>query len=304
MTYLVRHWRGELSGTMSWWVNSVGLTLLLWILMPQLAVAGHFASPDTLAKFCVALALGSFQIGFVPLWQMVGLWRCGGRQATTRGTRLSGRVTQVSAFLFTVFIAMRVLVFGAESLVEARLALALGPYSYTVSLLPNQREIQVRGGFGFGVSRAVAELLKAHPGVRRIRLDSGGGALSEGQQLRAIIRAHQLDTYSLTGCSSACVSAFVGGRFRFLQRGALMGFHLPRNWATFSTNPVTSGYRIELGYFRIWGLPDWFLARWISTGQKFWYPTNFQLVSSGLVTGLLGQPPPLTRSSPRALTKP
>ncbi|MEO8223958.1 MAG: hypothetical protein ABI661_04080, partial [Gammaproteobacteria bacterium] len=196
---------------------------------------------------------------------------------------------------FTVLITMRGLIAGAEELIGARVALALGSYSYTVGLRHRGREIAVAGGFGFGVAAAVEKLLAANPQVRRIRLDSGGGALSEGVSLRALILAHGLDTYTAVECSSACISAYAGGRFRSLQRGARMGVHLPRNWDALSANPVAASYRGELEYFHRRGLPDWFLDNWIRTGQKFWYPTEFQLVSSGLVTRLRGLPPPLAR---------
>lgn len=289
--YIVRHWRGELGPVVTWWVNCLGLTVLLWWLVPQIAVTGNFAPADTLGKFCAASTLQFLQVGVVPFWQMVGLWRCGDRRTLAPDRWRTGRVVQITAFLFTVLITMRGLVFGAEQVIGARVALALGPYSYTVTLLHEGREIAVNGGLGFGVSDAVRALLLANPDVRRIRLDSGGGALSEATRLRAVILEWDLDTYTSRECSSACVSAFAGGRFRYLQRGARMGVHLPRNWEVMSSSPVASGYRAELGYLRKRGLPDWFLENWIRTGQKFWYPTEFQLVSSGLVTGLRGRPP-------------
>ncbi|MDH5255277.1 MAG: hypothetical protein OEW72_05110 [Gammaproteobacteria bacterium] len=293
--YIGRHWRGELGPGITWWVNCAGLSALLWWLVPQIAVAGGFAFVDTLGKFCAASALQFLQIGLVPLWQMVGLWRCGERRALAPDPWWTGRVVQVAAFLFTVLITMRGLVSGAEQVIGARVALALGPYGYAVGLLHGGREISVNGGLGFGVADAVERLLLANPGVRRIRLDSGGGALSEATRLRAVILERGLDTYTTRECSSACVSAYAGGRFRYLQRGARMGVHLPRNWEVLSSNPVDSGYRAELAYLRKRGLPDWFLENWIRTGSKFWYPTEFQLVSSGLVTSLRGRPPPASR---------
>jgi hypothetical protein len=294
-SYIVRHWRGELNPGVTWWINCVVLSAVLWILVPWLAFRWHFGFPDTLGKYSGAFALQFLQIGVVPLWQMVGLWRSADRQAAQPNRWRTGRVTQVVAFLFTVLITMRGLVFGVEQVIGARVALALGSYRYTVSLLPGGREIGLSGGLGFGASRAVQALLVANPQVRRIRLESGGGALSEGIKLRRVIMARGLDTYTARECSSACVSAYVGGRFRYLQRGARMGVHLPRNWETFSTNPVASVYRSELTYFRRRGLPAWFLARWIHTGQKFWYPTERQLVSSGLVNYIRGAPPPRVR---------
>jgi len=222
----------------------------------------------------------------------VGLWRCGDRLASEPGRRPAGRMTQVIAFLFTVLITMRALVLGAEGVIGARVALAIGSYRYSVSVRHDGREISLVGGLGFGAADAVQALLAANPRVRRIRLESGGGALSEGTKLRAIIMARGLDTYSARQCSSACVSAFAGGRFRYLQRGARMGVHLPRNWEAFSSSPVASAYLGEIAYFRDRGLPGWFLDKWIRTGQKFWYPTESELVSSGLVTYLRGVPPP------------
>lgn len=289
--YIVRHWRGTLGAGATWWINCVGLSAALWWAVPRLAYAAGFAFADTLGKFSALFLLQFLQIGLVPLWQMVGLWRCGERLAVAQGRWLPGRTLQVAAFLFTLLITMRGLVFAAESVIGGRVAFALGTYGYTVSLTHGGHEIAVNGGLGFGVSDAVEALLRANPRVRRIRLESGGGALSEGVKLRRVIMDHGLDTYTSRECSSACVSAFAGGRFRYLQRGARMGVHLPRNWEAFSSRPVATGYQGELLYLQQRGLPNWFLENWIRTGQAFWYPTEFQLTSSGLVTYLRGIPP-------------
>lgn len=289
--YIVRHWRGDLRPSVTWWINCVALTVLLWWAVPRAILAAGLSPPDTTERFLAVLALQFFQIGLVPLWQMVGLWRSGDRVAREKIRWLPARTTQVTAFLFTILIAMRGLTVGADQVIGSRVALGLGAYHYNVTLLPSGREIAVDGGLGFGVSDAVQTLLNANPQVRRIRLESGGGALSEGVKLREIIMALNLDTYSARECSSACVSAYAGGRFRFLQRGARVGVHLPRNWEAFSLNPVATPYRAELLYFRNRGLPDWFLDNWVRTGQRFWYPTESELVSSGLVTHLRGVPP-------------
>lgn len=291
ISYIVRHWRGDLHPGITWWINCVALTAVLWWGIPRVALATGLLPPDTTGRFLALLALRFFQIGLVPLWQMVGLWRSGDRAGRKNVGWLAGRTAQVAAFLFTVLITMRGLVFGAEQVIGSRVALGLGAYDYVVTLLPNGREIEVEGGLGYGVADAVQSLLDENPKVRRIRLESGGGALSEGVKLREVIQARNLDTFSAHECSSACVSAYAGGRFRYLQRGARVGLHLPRNWDTFSTSPVSAPYRAELIYFRNRGLPWWFLNNWIRTGQRFWYPSEFQLVSSGLVTNLRGVPP-------------
>jgi hypothetical protein len=288
--YIARHWRGELRLSISWWINCVALTLLLYWLIPWTAHASGISGGDSASAYTAILGLVILQIGIVPLWQMVGLWQASDRALRTTDRIFTARLAQVVAVLFTLLIATRGLVAGAEQVISARVAWALGSYQYQVTLLPGAREIEVDGGLGFGVSAAVSELLAANPDVRRIRLNSGGGALSEGIRLRELIIAHGLDTYSNRECSSACISAFIGGRFRYLQRGARMGFHLPRNWEPLSTGPVSSLYATELRYFQQRGVPDWFLGNWIRSGQKFWYPTEFQLRRARVVSFLRGTP--------------
>jgi len=295
--YLIRHWRGELAPAVTWWVNVVGLAAALWWLVPRAALAAGLTVTDTRGTFVTLVAINVVQYALVPLWQMVGLWRCGYRRALVPDRWRVGRAVQVTAFLFTVLVTMRGLVTGAETVLGARLAFGLGPYAYEVSLEQGGRVIAVRGGFGFGVADAVERLLAANPAVRRVRLESGGGALSEATRLRTLIIEHDLDTLAARECSSACVSAFAGGRFRLLQRGARMGVHLPRNWEAFSTNPVAAGYQAELKYLHDRGLPDWFIARWVRSGQRFWYPSEAELLASGLVTSLRGPRPGASRPS-------
>ena len=289
--YIARHWRGELRLSVSWWINCVALTLLLLPLIPWIAHTSGIASSDSAAGHTAILGLVLMQTAIIPLWQMVGLWQATDRSLRTTDRIFTARLTQVAAVLFTLLIATRGLVAGSEQILAARVAYALGSYQYQVELLPGAREIEVSGGLGYGVTTAVTKLLANNPDVRRIRLNSGGGALSEGVRLRELIIAHRLDTYSSRECSSACVSAFIGGRFRYLRRGARMGFHLPRNWEPLSTGPVSADYAAELGYFQQRGVPDWFLGNWIRSGQKFWFPSEFQLRRAGIVSFLRGAPP-------------
>jgi hypothetical protein len=289
-SWIARHWRGELRLGISWWINCVALTVVLYWLIPWIAHASGLSSGESASAYTAILGLVLLQTGIIPLWQMVGLWQACDRALRTSDRIFTARLAQVAAVLFTLLIATRGLVAGAEQVIAARVAWALGSYQYQVTLLPGAREIEVDGGLGFGVSTAVGELLADNPGVRRIRLNSGGGALSEGVRLRELIVAHGLDTYSSRECSSACVSAFIGGRFRYLQRGARMGFHLPRNWEPLSTGPVSSLYATELRYFQQRGVPNWFLGNWIRSGQKFWYPTEFQLQRAKIVSFLRGTP--------------
>ena len=120
------------------------------------------------------------------------------------------------------------------------------------------RVLEIRGGFLYGVADEARKALKANPKVRRVRLNSGGGSLTEAQQVRALILERNLDTDSTTGCSSACVSAYIGGHHRLLRSSARLGFHLPRNPGYGIRGRLTADYAAEINYFARRGVPRWF----------------------------------------------
>lgn len=297
------HWRGELSLAVTWWVNCVAVGLVVGFGWPYLALALDLLDPDSAAAFTALALLQGTAVGLVPLWQLVGLWRSAARQVRADGkpsrwTR--GRLGQVAGVFFLLFVAGRGLTDAAEVVIGARVAYAIGPYGYHLTVLPGAREIELAGGVAFGATRDLARLLAANPRVRRIRLNSGGGALGEARRLRALIAARGLDTITTTGCSSACVSAYMGGRFRYLQRGAPMGVHLPRNWRSLGGSGISPAFVDELAYFRARGVPDWFLAAWIRSGREFWYPGEGLLLRSGVVNFLRGPPPAARAGGPSA----
>jgi hypothetical protein len=286
-----RHWRGELPLGVSLWLNTVALGVGAALLWPWAARLAGLLDTDTAGSFLALAALRAAVVGLLPLWQVVGLFRSAARRVATDGRPEAwsrGRLGQLAGLAFLVFAAGRGLTVAAELTLAARPALALGPYAFRVTLLPSGREIELTGGLGFGVTRAVTALLDDHPRVRRLRLNSGGGALGEAQRLRALIAARGLDTITTSGCSSACVSAYMGGRFRYLQRGAPMGVHLPRNWQ--QPGAIAPAFVAELAYFRDRGVPDWFLSQWIRSGREFWYPDEWLLLRAGVVMFLRGPP--------------
>jgi hypothetical protein len=203
------------------------------------------------------------------------------------GTILAGRAVQVLATLLTIVLAMRFLVFFGENLPGARAAYAR---DYEVRVLPGGRVVELRGGISYGVAELLEQTLTRNPQVRRLRLNSGGGLLTEAIRVREVILARHLDTDSTEQCASACVSAYIAGRHRYLHRTARLGFHLPRNPGLGVHSPVSAAYGRELGYFLRQGVPRGFIALWITSGRHFWYPTPRQLRAAGIVQTFVGRP--------------
>ncbi|MCC7258349.1 MAG: hypothetical protein IT486_08250 [Gammaproteobacteria bacterium] len=290
--YLMRHWRGELSLAVAWWINGVALTLGLLALSfnaQHLGIAPLLTTRTGFAVYCMA-GLALFLL--VPAWQVIGIFRTADRHAIEVGTLLATRLTQSLATLLTVLLATHFLMFAGEARSGLRLAWPPGGPSYTVAISHDGRMLEIRGSFTFGLAEDARRLLDANPQVRRVRLNSGGGLLGEAQRVRTLIVERGLDTDSTTVCASACVSAYLGGAHRLLHASARLGFHLPRNPGFGLRGRVSPEYAAELREFARRGVPRWFIDRWVASGRQFWYPDPRQLRMSGLVHGYFGRPRP------------
>lgn len=290
LAYLIRHWRGELPLGVAWWLNGVGLTALSLALEMNLGALGLGQGPDTRAGVALFVAAGVLLLLLVPAWQVIGIFRAADRHAAEVGTPLAAYVTQGLATVLTILLALRFVIFAGESYSGLRLAFPISGWHYQVSV--HGRLLEVSGSITFGLADEVRAAIAANPQLRRVRLNSGGGSLSEAQKLRAIIIEHDLDTDSSEGCSSACVSAYIGGHQRLLHSSARIGLHLPRNPGFGLRGPLTPAYAAELRYFASRGVPPWFLQRWITSGREFWYPTPLQLWQAGIVQAFFGPPRP------------
>lgn len=79
--YFLRHWRGELSGVKTYWINVAlawalyaGLLRILDIVADRFPATLDLASPAVLAFLCIIAACLALGIA-MSIWQMVGLWR-------------------------------------------------------------------------------------------------------------------------------------------------------------------------------------------------------------------------------------
>jgi hypothetical protein len=290
--YAIRHWRGALPLAVAFWINGIALTAVSLGADTWAAGLGLGSAIDTKLRFAAYLAAGIVILLLLPAWQVVGLFRSADRHIAEAGTIVAGRLVQSLTTVLAIGFALRLLVFAGEAWSGARVAWPLGRSAYTISTAAGGRLLEVKGGFVFGLADDVRRALEANPRVRRLRLESGGGSLSEAIRVRELIRARHLDTESRVQCSSACVSAYIGGSHRLLRRSARLGFHLPRNPGYGLRGTVTADYAAEIAYFRRQGVPRWFRSRWIMTGRVFWYPTPRQLRAAGIVDAFVGMPRP------------
>lgn len=152
-----------------------------------------------------------------------------------------------------------------------------------IQLLPGGREVEIRGQLEAGIAARLLRVLKAHPGVRFVHLNSPGGWVTEGARLAQVIHARRLGTYTATGCYSACVLAFAAGSPRVLNPDARLGLH---STSGRDADPLIAMYGNEL-YQKVllrYGVSPALVAWSTSTpANGLWMPDPQQLLAGHLV---------------------
>ncbi|AHF00110.1 COG3904 family protein [Thioalkalivibrio paradoxus] len=291
--YIVRHWRGELGLAVAFWINFVGLNLLLLSARPlveQLLGAMALDGDPRLVSRLAVLHV-AFVYGLVYPWQVVGVWRAAAPHRAGLRRRAWGRVARV---ILVVSVTATVVTMAlAAPIYRDILTIAFGPDrygSFTVTRVGDGELIHFEGYLGYDAARQLRRALRNEPEVQGIILDSRGGWISAGRSVGQVIERHGLNTYSFDGCHSACVTAFVSGDKRYLADEARLGFH--QYAVPFGGLRAFSDMGLEqqrdLQHFRRQGVQPAFLARLFQAGHdEIWYPTQRELREAGVIHDVL-----------------
>ncbi len=287
--YIHRHWRGEQSLFLCFWVNFVGLRLLIWFIPLQPTLLNL----TLLNPLPLAISLGLMATDLlVFIWQTVGLIRCGEKHVANQGGM---------ALVWGTYAAIIVAFFAVGTQWMALYQLTMQPAQtelfttrmdrlhasrYTLTISDDGHTMHFNGTISLGSSKALQRSLNINPGVTELILRSDGGNIYEARGMAAMIMQRQLNTHTEQECSSACTIVFMAGLKRTLGQTGKLGFH---------------GYRLETDTF----IPNvdiakeqekdrqFFLARKISapflnriyneTYSSIWYPDRRQLIDAGII---------------------
>ena len=82
-SYLVRHWRGELSLPVSYWINSCLSTIAVFAVF---SCVGLLVGPaDSPLGFAIVISVAWLFLIVATLWQLVGVWRSAGKHRGRSG---------------------------------------------------------------------------------------------------------------------------------------------------------------------------------------------------------------------------
>lgn len=289
MHYLRSHWRGKLPLGITLWVNTVGLIIV--ISYTELFVLSKLtADPDRLITLTLASLFITRLIIFP--WQLIGLFRAIEHDFIEYGHYLKTRVLQalgLFAVLFT-FVYVLEVVQGAifyKSQLEFYSQLDAQP-DYQIEMNRDQ-QLSIRGGLDFGITKAARSILLANPQINAVLLQSRGGQIYEGRGLAKLFTEFGLDTYVYEECSSACATAFIGGKRRYLGTEARLGFHQYSLEKTEHSKilpfyDLAAEQQRDLALFKSHGVNQAFLDRMFDQpSNQIWFPDPTTLHEAQIV---------------------
>ena len=283
--YIIKHWRGNHSLSMSFWVNNVTISILFAIIAAYWTFAGpRTEDPVFLARVILILSIVDYVI--ISPWQFVGLWRSANRYSIEKSKTFWPRVVKL-LIIIGVFASLVELTSERQSYEDLYFHSfeLTKEHNYDVKLKGNT--IVLNGDFNYGISENVEKLILDNPDVDSIVLNSNGGLLYEGSKLSTIILINSLNTYTHEGCSSACTIAFISGNRRYISRGASLGFHQYSYYR--KQSPIEKLALFDLQQddsklFRKRGVKEEFIEiMYQASPDNMWYPSNDELFKYGLV---------------------
>lgn len=284
--YLVRHWRGDLSLPLSYWVN--GWLATLAGIAAGFAVRLFVHPTDSVAAWALAMiAAWIFVIGSAA-WQVVGVWRSAGKHKARGGSGFWAGAARLMMVIGTLGFLRVFIVQGVPQLHEIWNIATGDPLAgpHKLRVLRNGTELEFAGGISFGVTGEVIKALDATPSIHVIHLNSLGGRIEEARKLRDLIHERHLTTYSATGCASACTIAFMGGEQRVIAPTAKLGFH---RGAFPGVTDALIAIEIEPDKraFMAAGVDRGFVDRAFSTpNDTIWWPTTDELKAAKVITAI------------------
>ena len=177
------HWRGDQPLLWSFWVNLVGLRIV--ILFVERFTHPPFSDESTTAIMATAVYFGVFHV-IVYVWQVRGLVKACDRLIIgfeAHSTVVLIQIGIVASLLITILIALgafQSLFKDPEAMYKNRfrkVAPLLGEYSLRLS--DDTKRLHMSGDFNTGLTADLAALLGKNPDVNAVTLSSTAGASSK-----------------------------------------------------------------------------------------------------------------------------
>lgn len=280
--YFVRHWRGELSLPVSYWINATlvaGLVpvplLFLSSQVEQRAGAIQLSSIVVMLFLTVSILMS--------IWAIVGTWRSSNHHSMRGGNEGWANAAKFFMFLGALRLLTQFAGMGPFVLETSQLAVGVDSMGAPAKVAVTGQDLSIVGPISLGTADLVERALIDNPKVRRIVLSSLGGRLGEAAQISKQIAARQMNTMARGECSSACTMILLAGADRSATAGSKIGFHGPSypGLGVVELNPAES---MMADSYRAAGLVDTFVTTALAVAPAdMWYPKESELFKVGVL---------------------
>jgi ATP-dependent protease ClpP protease subunit len=286
--WFVRHWRGEASLGVAFWLNWWLIANLLPKVLIILYALTNPLKQSLRTDVIILLIVNILQWGLW-VWGAIGVIRSVDHHTSRGGRRFWANAASITVWLSVVLTLVRIPRHDVPAMAEL-VAIAVGHdpiKKVQVERLPDGTSILLEGTIGEGSASATQEILNSTPKATALILDSRGGRLAEAREIAEQVSQRQLDTKVQHQCLSACTFIFLAGVHRDVSQDAKLGFHQP-SFPGLGGETKSISIHVVAKYYRSAGLKEWFIDRIISTEAKdMWIPSQTELRDAGVTT-----PPP------------
>jgi hypothetical protein len=291
--FIVRHWRGEYSLPVSYWLVGFLVSIVSLVVLKAIGPALTANLDYDPTRIFVELALLWIGVVSVTTWQFVGIWRSATHYAARR--RRDGRGT-VWAVLAKIAVVLGVLNStvqftraGVPQFRETFKMAFLGDPAmpaYSLRVMRDNSEIEITGGLKFGLTEDFEKTLREFPRIHVVHLNSVGGRVGEAAKLYHAIRDKGLITYVDAACLSACTVAFAAGRERWIAPTGQLGFHGPA-FPGFNAAGLASAVTMQKTLMVASGFDPAFVDRALAVpNTQIWKPTPQELTAAHVITAV------------------
>jgi hypothetical protein len=279
--YLVRHWRGQLSLGVSYWVDGLLATFVVGIVA---AVVGSIQT-DLRTQSALMLLVFAFAV-IASIWQSVGVWRSASNHFARGGTLFWAGVAKV--MVIVGFLSTSVLIWQTYIPQSAEfLSIIRGDTNvpaYQIQVLPGGTEIEFRGGLRAGSARELERILSAVPRAKVLHIESPGGRIAEAKQMMRLVHQRSLTTYTSEYCLSAATLVLMAGKERVIAADAKVGFHAG-SFPGLTPEQQSEMNQVVRATMQSAGVSEEFTDRVLATpADQMWYPSFEEMKMNGVVT--------------------
>jgi len=296
MSFFISHWRGKLPLGITLWINLVAL--LIVVSYAELFVLSKLATNPTQLINLTLVSLFFTRLIIFP-WQLIGLLRAIEFDYLEHKKLLKTRTLQGFALMTVLFTLVYCLEVIQGTLFYIK---QIESYSrpgdevaYQLNVSEDQQQLIIRGDLNIGITTAVRSTIETHPQIKSVVLQSRGGQIYEGRGLAKLFTEYGINTYVYEECSSACTTAFIGGKQRYISTQGKLGFH--QYWVeTTKYSQFVQFYNLrveqqrDLALFKTRGISQDFLDRvFDQPANRIWFPDHSTLYDAHIVHHVVNQ---------------